>query len=153
MRIYNRGMSEVRVAVMLIFGNITKFFQFIYIYIHHCGKVIGISKKRSLKGCVYSHCNFFYICNLNLPIDDICVIKWTERSISWMAIQNCWIILEMLSCSFCRTFVEMLFHAFWRTSHNSSCYFGCFFYLNSFDQNTPRSLQWYSNYDSVAAIP
>ena len=33
----------------------------------------------------------------------------------------------MLSCSFCRTFSEMLFLAFWRTSHNSSCDFGCFF--------------------------
>ena len=63
-----------------------------------------------------------------MPIDDICVIKeWVQYSVCQpFRFKTAWILLGMLSCSFCGTSAEMLFHAFWRTSHSSSCDFGCF---------------------------
>ena len=125
----------------------------IYIYIHHCAKVIGISKKRSLKGCFYSHCNFFYIefadwwhlrHQMNWAFNIVNGHPSALKLLNYFGnaplqfLQNiCWNV----NPSVLKDFPQLLL------------WLWLFFYLNSFDLNGPRSLQWYSNHDSVAAIP
>ena len=105
---------------------------YIYIYTLLC-KVIGISKKTQFERMFLFSLQFFLhrICRLMTSASSKELSAFNILNGHPSALKNCWIILGMLSCSLCKTFAEILFHGFWRTSHNSSCNFGCFFYLLS----------------------